>query len=93
VDDVVAVVVSGLIRDGRCAGLPRSPLPDPIAAMVNREIAIQELAVRAAVEGSRALALQALLIGPCVTGLRAAEAFLDEVLTLQRRYLPTNWQS
>jgi alpha-galactosidase len=89
----VVVEVSGIIRDGTCAGLPMGRLPDAVASMVNLEIGIQKLAVRAAVEGSRELALQALLIDPCVTGLRAAEAFLDEVLDVHRRYLPMFWQS
>jgi alpha-galactosidase len=85
----VAVEVSGVIREGLCEGLPMGPLPDGIAAMVNREIAVQRLAVRAAVEGSRDLALQALLVDPCVTGYRAAEAFLDEILRVHRKHLPS----
>lgn len=88
----VVVEVSGIIRDGACEGLPMGRLPDGVAAMVNGEIAIQKLAVRAAVEGSRDLALQALLIDPCVTGLRAAEAFLDEIIDVHRKYLPAFWQ-
>jgi alpha-galactosidase len=55
---------------------------------VERELEIQELAVAAAVEGSRALALQALLVDPLVHDARAAEAFLDGVLTRHRAYLP-----
>jgi alpha-galactosidase len=57
--------------------------------MVAREVEIQELVVDAAVTGSRELALQALLIDPVVHSVRAAEAFLDEVLSLHRPYLPS----
>jgi alpha-galactosidase len=88
----VAVEVSGIIREGRVEGLPMGRLPEGVAAMVNREIEIQKLAVQAAVEGSRELALQALLIDPCVTGFRAAQAFLEDVLKEHRQYLPTFWR-
>ena len=64
-------------------------LSGPVATMVQREIEIQKLAVASAVEGSRDLALQALLIDPCVHSARAAEAFLDDVLHEQRAFLPT----
>jgi alpha-galactosidase len=56
--------------------------------MVSREIEIQELAVEAALSGSRALALQALLIDPVVHSAAAAESFLDDVLREHARYLP-----
>ncbi|MDO8616373.1 MAG: alpha-glucosidase/alpha-galactosidase [Dehalococcoidia bacterium] len=82
------VEVPGLIAEGRWRGVPVGPLPGPVAALVQHEIEVQELAVRAAVEGSRALALQALLIDPVVHSARAAEAFLDEVLAVHRPYLP-----
>jgi alpha-galactosidase len=87
----VAVEVPGLIAEGRAGGVPVGALPDGVAAMVNREIAIQKLAVEAALSGSRELALQALLIDPVVHGLRAAEAFLDDILSAHRRYLPRFW--
>jgi alpha-galactosidase/6-phospho-beta-glucosidase family protein len=54
------------------------------------EIAIRACG-RAAVTGSRDLALQALLIDPCVHSARAAEAFLDDVLAAHREYLPAFW--
>jgi alpha-galactosidase len=57
--------------------------------MVAREVEIQELVVDAAVSGSREMALQALLIDPVVHSARAAEAFLDEVLSVHRPYLPS----
>jgi alpha-galactosidase len=86
-----AVEVSGVIEGGLCRGRAIGPLPEPIAAMVNLEISIERLAVRAAVEGSRELALQALLIDPCVPGYAAASRFLDDILTTHRAYLPTFW--
>ncbi|MBI5285443.1 MAG: alpha-glucosidase/alpha-galactosidase [Chloroflexi bacterium] len=87
------VEVPGMIEDGSFRGIPVGRLSTPVAAMVRQEIAIQELAVEAAVTGSRDLALQALLIDPCVHSARAAGAFLDDVLAAHRAYLPAFWSS
>lgn len=82
------IEVPGIIEDGAYRGMEVGRLSGPVASMVEREIAVQELAVEAAVTGSRSLALQALLIDPCVESARAAAAFLDEMLTEHRAYLP-----
>jgi alpha-galactosidase len=87
----VAVEVPGLTENGDAKGIAVGPLPSAIAAMVNRELSIQKLAVQAAVEGSRDAALQALLIDPVVDSLRSAEAFLDAILRAHRPYLPAFW--
>jgi alpha-galactosidase len=42
------------------------PLPDPIAKLLSMQASVQQLAVEAAVHGSRELALQALLVDPVV---------------------------
>jgi alpha-galactosidase/6-phospho-beta-glucosidase family protein len=89
-DDAV-IEVPGIIEDGEYRGMDVGRLSTPVAAMVQQEIAIQELAVEAAMTGSRSLALQALLIDPCVHSASAAEAFLDDVLKEQRAYLPAFW--
>ncbi|HXF51913.1 MAG TPA: alpha-glucosidase/alpha-galactosidase [Dehalococcoidia bacterium] len=83
------VEVPGRVAGGVARGEPVGALPGPIEAMVRREIEIQMLAVDAAVRGSRALALEALLLDPVVHSARAAEAFLDDVLRLHAPYLPT----
>ncbi len=88
IDADAVVEVPGLTEKGRVGGLRVGPLPGPIASMVAREVEIQRLVVDAAVSGSREMALQALLIDPMVYSARAAEAFLDEVLSLQKPYLP-----
>jgi alpha-galactosidase len=85
------VEVPGMIENGTWRGVSVGRLPGPVATMVGREIEIQRLAVDAAMTGSRSLALQALLIDPVVHSARAAEAFLDEVLTTHRDYLPAFW--
>jgi alpha-galactosidase len=88
VDCGAVVEVPGLVKSGQVGAVPVGPLPGPIASMVAREVEIQRLVVDAALSGSRALALQALLIDPVVHSVRAAEAFLDEVLSVHRPYLP-----
>jgi alpha-galactosidase len=85
------VEVPAVISDGTFRGMPVGRLAGPVASMVQREIAIEELAVEAAVTGSRAKALEALLIDPCVHSAKAAEAFLDDVLSAHRAYLPAFW--
>jgi alpha-galactosidase len=89
IDAEAVVEVPGLVTDGQVRGLPVGPLPGPIASMVAREAEIQKLVVDAALTGSRELALQALLIDPVVHSARAAAAFLDEVLSVHKPYLPS----
>ena len=87
----VVVEVPGMIEQGGWHGVEVGSLPGPVAAMVQREVEIQKLAVEAAMTGSRSLALQALLIDPVVHSAKAAEAFLDEMLVAHRPYLPAFW--
>lgn len=82
------VEAPGLVDAGIAGGVPVGPLPEPIAALVRHELSIQDVAVEAAVQGSRQLALQALLLDPVVNSARAAERFLDDVLRVNRDYLP-----
>ncbi len=65
-------------------------LPPAIAGWTNLLGAVQDLTVRAAVEGDRKLALQALLLDPMCYHLEVqqVEAMLDELLDSQRQWLP-----
>ena len=85
------VEVPGLVEDGVARGVPVGALPEPVAALVRHELAIQDAAVEAAVEGSRDLAMRALLLDPVVTDVHAAERFLDAILDAHRAYLPRFW--
>jgi alpha-galactosidase len=86
-----AVEVPGLIVDGVPQGVPIGPIPEPVAALLRHELAIQEAAVEAAIEGSRDLATRALLLDPTVGSATAAERFLDDILEAHRRHLPRFW--
>jgi alpha-galactosidase len=63
-------------------------LPIGLAAIMQREITIQELVVDAAVNGDRKAALQALLLDPHIHSYAQATHLLDDLLSAQKNYLP-----
>jgi len=62
-------------------------LPDGIAKLLLPAVNVQELAVEAAMRGSKELALQALLIDPVVNSASAAAKLLDELWEINRPYI------
>ena len=62
-------------------------LPEPMAALLSIQAAIQKLSVEAAIQGSKDLALQALLIDPVVNSITAAEKLLDELWEANKPYI------
>jgi alpha-galactosidase len=63
------------------------PLPDAIAKLLHIQVNVQELAVEAAIRGSKEIALQALLIDPIVNSATAAVKLLDELWDVNRPYI------
>jgi alpha-galactosidase len=63
------------------------PLPDPIAKLLSAQASVQQLAVEAAVRGSKEIALEALLIDPVVNSTTAAAKVLDELWEVNRPYI------
>lgn len=63
-------------------------LPEGLAALCNIQILIQELAVEAAVNGDRELALQAVLTDPVVQDFEAAVEAFDELMDTHSDLLP-----
>jgi alpha-galactosidase len=63
------------------------PLPDPIAKLLSVQASVQQLAVEAAIHGSKEMALQALLIDPVVNSTTAAAKVLDELWEVNRPYI------
>ena len=49
---------------------------------------VQHFVVDAGVTGNKDLALQALLIDPCVPSAQAAEAIFNELMEINKAYLP-----
>jgi alpha-galactosidase len=64
------------------------PLPELVAELCRREIAVASLAVDAAATGDRHRALQALLLDPCINDLDNARHILDAYLAENAAYLP-----
>jgi len=72
-------------------GLGMGNLPDGVAELCRREIAVTRLCVDAAATGDRQKALQCLLFSPGVTDMDIAAQILDEYLATYRQYLPQFW--
>ncbi len=80
----IPAIVSGIGVQGIHVGA----LPDGLAALLRNQIEIQKLVVEAGVNGNRQAALQALLLDPTVHSYAQAKYMLDELLTVQAKYLP-----
>jgi len=68
--------------------LPQKPLPTGVASTLVDKIAWVELVVEAALEGSRAKFVQALVVDGSVGSLEDAYRLADELLAAQAEYLP-----
>jgi alpha-galactosidase len=79
-------------RDG-IRGRDAVHLPAPLAELVRRHVAVQELTVDAAVRADRTLALQAMTLDPLAGrgDLVETAAMLDELLTATAGWLPPEW--
>jgi alpha-galactosidase len=86
-DDAI-VEVPGLISAMGISGLNMSPLPEGIAELCRRELALSSISVDACVQGDRQLALQALLLDPMINDIDTARAILDDFLSEFAEYLP-----
>ncbi|MBO3803077.1 MAG: alpha-glucosidase/alpha-galactosidase [Candidatus Brockarchaeota archaeon] len=64
------------------------PIPEPLAAFNRLEVSIQKAVVEAYRTRSKKMLLQALLLCPQVTSVAKAEKLVDDMLNLQREYLP-----
>ncbi|MCS7222033.1 MAG: alpha-glucosidase/alpha-galactosidase [Anaerolineae bacterium] len=86
--DWAIVEVPGVVSGAGINGLQVPELPPGITALLAQQVAIQDLAVEAAIHGDRQAALQALLLDPVVSSYEAAVKMLDELLTVHAPYLP-----
>ena len=86
-DDAI-VEVPGMISSLGIQGLGVPPLPDGIAELCRRELALSSLVVDAVVQGDKELALQALLLDPMMNDIDRARAVLDDFLLTFADYLP-----
>jgi alpha-galactosidase len=73
-------------------GISVGELPEAIAELCRRELAVVKLSVDAAVHGDRQAALQCLLLDPVITDLDVAQRILDDYLEAYREHLPQFWK-
>ncbi len=85
------VETPGVISGAGVQGLNVGALPEPIAELCRRELAVVRLCVDAAVHGDRDAALQCLLLDPVITDLDIARQVLDDYLESYREHLPQFW--
>ena len=69
-------------------GLSAGPLPEPVAELFRREIAVAGPAVEAAIAGDRQVALHARIFDPRLNDLVTAQAMLVACLDEYAAYLP-----
>ena len=86
-DDAI-VEVPGIISGMGIRGLNMPPLPEGIAELCRRELALSSITIDACISGDRGLALQALLLDPMVNDIDTARAILDDFLLTFAEYLP-----
>lgn len=62
-------------------------LPAGIIAMLNQQVSPQRMSILAAANGSKELAVQALLCDPAIPSTRAAEGIVDKLFEINRPYI------
>jgi len=82
------VEIPAIVGADKIYGLNMGALPPVIAGALELQCNIMELVVKAAVEGDHKAALEALILDPNVPSPDAAAKILEEMLVLQKDYLP-----
>lgn len=82
------VEVPATVSTAGAEGASIGDLPAVIAAWCSNQVYVAELAVDAAVQGDRTIALQALLADPVINDIDVAEKILDEFLSVHTDWLP-----
>jgi 6-phospho-beta-glucosidase len=86
-DDAVVEIPCTVDRDG-AHPIGQRPLPPEMAGLVAHCKTYEHLAVEAALSGSRATMIRALMANPLVGQYPKAEELADTLLSANRRYLP-----
>jgi len=81
------VEVPAIVDKKGVHGIKLGALPKGIAGLLNHEAAVQDVLVDAAINGSRELALQTLLVDGNTASFRKAEQLLDKMIKMQKPYL------
>ncbi len=62
-------------------------MPDGVIGLMNQQVSPQRLSIRAAAQGSKELALQALLCDPTINSTDAAVKIVDELFEINKQYI------
>jgi alpha-galactosidase len=83
----IVVEVPAAVDTGGITAVPLGVMPRGFAGLLANQAAVIDLTAEAALQGSRELALQALLADPVVDSFRAARQTLEAMLDLQHEHL------
>ena len=86
-DDDIVEIPARIDRDGAHPE-PTAPLASEMLGIVQHAKAYERLAIRAATTGDRTVALKALIANPLVGDYAGAAPLLDELLEVNRPFLP-----
>lgn len=62
-------------------------MPDGVIGLMNQQVSPQRLSIRAAAQGSKELAVQALLCDPTINSTDAAVKIVDELFEVNKQYI------
>ena len=62
-------------------------MPDGVIGLMNQQVSPQRLSIRAAAQGSKELAVQALLCDPTINSTDAAVKIVDELFEINKQYI------
>ncbi len=85
-EDIAVEVPITVDADGVHKRVVRN-IPDGIIGLLNMQVSAQRLSIRAAANGSKELALQALLCDPTINSTKAALAIVDELFEINKQYI------
>jgi alpha-galactosidase len=89
--DGAIVEVPAVSTGGGVEGVRVGALPEGVAEMCRRQLAVVRLGVDAAVYGDRQLALQCLLLDPVITDIEVGKLVLDDYLETYSEFVPQFW--
>ena len=82
------VEVPVLIENNRISPQSTGPISEPLAAYCRTQISVQKMTVKAYQHRSKSYLLQAVLLDPCVNSIEGAKEMIDDMLEIQKNYLP-----
>lgn len=86
----VAVEIPIVVEKDRITKLHVGGLPQQIRSALSLQCGAQQMAVDAAMHGSKAMARQALLVDPVINSTDAAEKILEELWEINRPYIKSS---